>query len=209
MKGLNLISKKDLLARTGISYGQLYRWKRQRLIPDEWFVKQSSYTGQETFFPREQVLSRIQSILELKDTHSMEELAKLFSPELSGGTMTAENALGAEEIDARLVRVLRDDYNKESYEFYEVVLLAVVTQAMKKVGIPPEKAAKLFMRGDTVMEEKKFSGMICIVFVSGKKYRIAFAQGSVLFDESVEVIGKWPLDDMAGKIKIKYQDIWK
>ena len=64
---MNLISKKDLLAVTGISYGQLYRWKRQRLIPDEWFLKQSSYTGQETFFPREQMLSRIQSILELKD----------------------------------------------------------------------------------------------------------------------------------------------
>lgn len=45
-----LISKKDLLAITGISYGQLYRWKRERLIPEEWFIKQSSYTGQETFF---------------------------------------------------------------------------------------------------------------------------------------------------------------
>ena len=139
----------------------------------------------------------------------MEELAKLFSPEISGGTVTAESALGVEEIDARLVKVLRDDYNKESYEFYEAVLLAVVTQVMKKAGIPPEKAAKLFMRGDTVMEGKKLSGMTCIVFVSGKKYRIAFAQGSILFDESVEVIGEWPLDDMAGKIKIKYQDIWK
>ena len=43
-----LISKKDLLARTGISYGQLYRWKRQNLIPEEWFIKKSTFTGQET-----------------------------------------------------------------------------------------------------------------------------------------------------------------
>ena len=35
-----LISKKDLLAETGISYGQLYRWKREQLIPEEWFIKQ-------------------------------------------------------------------------------------------------------------------------------------------------------------------------
>ena len=38
----HLISKKDLLAVMGISYGQLYRWKRQRLIPEEWFIKQSA-----------------------------------------------------------------------------------------------------------------------------------------------------------------------
>ena len=59
---LDLISKKELLAQTGISYGQLYRWKRARLIPEEWFLKQSAFTGQETFFPREQVLRRIQAI---------------------------------------------------------------------------------------------------------------------------------------------------
>ena len=57
---MNLISKKDLLAVTGISYGQLYRWKRQRLIPEEWFIKKASYTGQETFFPRESIISRVE-----------------------------------------------------------------------------------------------------------------------------------------------------
>ena len=53
---MELISKKQLLSKTGISYGQLYRWKRERLIPEEWFMKQSSYTGQETFFPKRNVL---------------------------------------------------------------------------------------------------------------------------------------------------------
>ena len=56
-----LISKKDLLQETGISYGQLYRWKRERLIPDAWFEKRSSYTGQETFFPRTLILERVHS----------------------------------------------------------------------------------------------------------------------------------------------------
>ncbi len=30
-----LISKRELLELTGISYGQLYRWKRKNLIPEE------------------------------------------------------------------------------------------------------------------------------------------------------------------------------
>ena len=68
------ISKKDLLVETGISYGQLYRWKRDGLIPEEWFIKRSAFTGQETFFPRERMLARVRAILELKDTHSLEEI---------------------------------------------------------------------------------------------------------------------------------------
>jgi hypothetical protein len=49
----NLISKKELLEITGISYGALYRWKRKNLIPEEWFIKKSTFTGQETFFPKD------------------------------------------------------------------------------------------------------------------------------------------------------------
>ena len=43
----NLISKKDLLDQSGISYGQLYRWKRKGLIPESWFQKKSAFTGQD------------------------------------------------------------------------------------------------------------------------------------------------------------------
>lgn len=49
---IELISKKELLPLTNISYGQLYRWKRKNLIPEDWFIKKSVSTGQETFFPK-------------------------------------------------------------------------------------------------------------------------------------------------------------
>ncbi len=75
------ISKKDLLRETGISYGQLYRWKRERLIPDGWFEKRSSYTGQETFFPRKLILERVHFILTHKDEYSLTQLRELLSPE--------------------------------------------------------------------------------------------------------------------------------
>ncbi len=73
------ISKKELLKVTGISYGQLYRWKREGLIPEEWFMRRSAFTGQETFFPKEKILPRIQSILELKERYSLEELAQMLN----------------------------------------------------------------------------------------------------------------------------------
>lgn len=74
-----LISKKDLLELTGISYGQLYRWKRKDLIPEEWFIKKSVSTGQETFFPREKIIERVNKIIELKDEASLDDLAYRFS----------------------------------------------------------------------------------------------------------------------------------
>ncbi|MCF0148013.1 MAG: DUF4004 family protein [Clostridium sp.] len=74
-----LISKKELLEVMGISYGQLYRWKRKDLIPEEWFIKKSVSTGQETFFPKEKIIERINKIIELKDEASLDDLAYIFS----------------------------------------------------------------------------------------------------------------------------------
>lgn len=79
---IELISKKELLQLTNISYGQLYRWKRKNLIPEDWFIKKSVSTGQETFFPKQQILERIAKIIELKDQVSLDELSEIFSPKV-------------------------------------------------------------------------------------------------------------------------------
>lgn len=77
----NLISKKELLERYHISYGALYRWKRKGLIPDEWFLKKATATGQETFFPEKLVCERIERIQSMKEDVLLDELAKQFSGE--------------------------------------------------------------------------------------------------------------------------------
>lgn len=74
-----LISKKELLELYGISYGALYRWKRKGLIPEDWFIKKSTVTGQETFFPRGLICERMELIQKQKDDTSLEELSKQFS----------------------------------------------------------------------------------------------------------------------------------
>jgi hypothetical protein len=76
----DLISKKELLDLTGISYGQLYRWKRKNLIPEEWFIKKSSFTGQETFFPKDKIMDRIGKIMNMKEDLSLDDIANAVSP---------------------------------------------------------------------------------------------------------------------------------
>jgi DNA-binding transcriptional MerR regulator len=88
-----LISKKDLLELTGISYGQLYRWKRKDLIPEDWFVRKSTFTGQETFFPKEKILKRIDKIQTMKENLSLDELADMFSPNVTDLQLTKDELI--------------------------------------------------------------------------------------------------------------------
>ena len=71
-----LISKKALLERYGISYGSLYRWKRKGLIPDEWFLRKATVTGQETYFPEDLICERVELILSTKEEVLLDELAQ-------------------------------------------------------------------------------------------------------------------------------------
>ena len=90
-----LISKKELLELYGISYGALYRWKRKGLIPEDWFIKKSTVTGQETFFPRALICERMELIQKQKDDVSLEEMAKQFSEESQKrATLVIETSLG-------------------------------------------------------------------------------------------------------------------
>ena len=74
----DLISKKELLEQYQISYGALYRWKRMGLIPEDWFLRRSTSTGQETFFYRQQICPRMELILSRSD--SLDRLAQELHP---------------------------------------------------------------------------------------------------------------------------------
>ncbi len=76
-----LISKKALLERYSISYGALYRWKRKGLIPDEWFIKTATVTGQETFFPEALICERVERILNTKNDILLDELCEQINGE--------------------------------------------------------------------------------------------------------------------------------
>jgi hypothetical protein len=204
---LNLISKKDLLAVTGISYGQLYRWKRERLIPEEWFIKQSSYTGQETFFPREQILSRVQSILELKDGHSLEELAGMFSPGATKNLIPADEVFKAGLVNANLARVMAEAYGREEYDFFEIGLIAAMSEACRKAGMTDDVAANLMRRSARAASKEKCEGAECTLFKSDEGFYAVFTEKAVgmAFDSDIEVIGQFPVSEKAEELKIKYE----
>ncbi len=108
-----LISKKQLLAKYGFSYGALYRWKRMGLIPDEWFIKKSTATGQETFFPKEIICERVKLILAKKEDVLLDELAQTIRQD------EQENAL----------LVLFTAYGEKTFRADEINRITVITKS--------------------------------------------------------------------------------
>lgn len=118
-----MISKKDLLKEMNISYGQLYRWKREGLIPDEWFNKQAVSTGQETFFKRNLIIPRIKKILELKDKYQLEELKAFFSPSMATRKFSLREVIVIETIDPLVLKMYSK--KKDIFTILELAILSI------------------------------------------------------------------------------------
>ncbi len=207
---MNLISKKDLLAITGISYGQLYRWKRERLIPEEWFIKQSSYTGQETFFPREQILSRINSILELKDNYSLEELAKLLSPESSVAQISLKSLREVTEIVPELVDSIEEIFTKDKFDFSDIALMIAISQAATKYGMSAEQTKRLLVKSVAPAIAKKNTNVLCTIFKLNEEYYTVFSLNStpLAFDDDIDLVEHIYLSEVSDMIKMKYKNLF-
>ncbi len=125
----DLISKKELLMLTGVSYGALYRWKRKALIPEEWFIKKTVFTGQETFFPKAKILERIAKIQEMKEELSLDDLAQTFS-----GAPPAQRFSPNEMAESRLISDavlrLRDVKPDEKIDFYGGLYLYICNKLL-------------------------------------------------------------------------------
>lgn len=117
----DLISKRELLEKYGISYGALYRWKRMGLIPESWFIRKSTTVGQETYFRRKLICERIELILDSKGTGSLEELAK----RLAGEKRKSESARKL---------IIATKYERREYSI-EQLLSCVVSDSKNEVSI--------------------------------------------------------------------------
>ncbi|MBL4937491.1 YhbD family protein [Clostridium sp. YIM B02515] len=167
----NLISKKDLLELMGISYGQLYRWKRKNLIPEDWFIKKSSFTGQETFFPKDKILERIDKIINMKDDASLDELAQVFSPMPSDVALTKEE-LFSKKIVAQMSMDIYESIHGETKIFsFEKILFVGLLETLLHSGEVSLDEGKLALQ--TVEQYyKNFEGRDCeIVLV--RKFGVA------------------------------------
>lgn len=147
-----LISKKDLLSLTKISYGQLYRWKRMNIIPEDWFIKKSTPTGQETFFRREKILERINAILSMKDGISLDEIADLFNEKENEKTLDIDEVTNKKIVSEMTLEVFKSLFgNKLILGRKELVILNLIDKYLINSVITMEE-----LRNITNIMEKSF-----------------------------------------------------
>lgn len=195
-----LLSKKELLILTGISYGQLYRWKRQNLIPESWFIKQSSFTGQETFFPKDKILERIRMIIALKDQYSLEELAGLLSPTSTNKIYKSEDMKALQLIDPSVISLFERYFGKNEFAFLELLFMLLF-----------DKMKGQFQAAD--LEDALKTIKRWFVDMKGTSYRLSVFQRNsqmfmmlrqhectVLLDEQTQEIQSFDLDVLAKEL---------
>jgi DNA-binding transcriptional MerR regulator len=137
-----LISKKELLDLAGISYGQLYRWKRKDLIPEEWFIRKSTFTGQETFFPKDKILKRIEKIQTMKENLSLDELADMFSPNISDLQLVKDDLVKRNIVSNNVMDLyLENEGGSPQFDFSRILEVYVLE--------------KLLQSGDINLDESK------------------------------------------------------
>lgn len=205
---MEFISKKELLEETGISYGQLYRWKRERLIPEEWFVKRSAFTGQETFFPREQILPRIQAILDNKDQYSLGELSRMLSMDnaeaMEPGTLDA-----VEEISPAVRQAVQRVYKRDSYALFELALFAAVSRAAETLTLPPHRIPTLTERAISASTLQDLNSVLTVFFTGdGVHCALSKDDSPLVLDSSVETLTTVSVFQTANDIKMKYRDLF-
>jgi hypothetical protein len=139
-----LISKKDLLDLAGISYGQLYRWKRKDLIPEDWFIRKSTFTGQETFFPKDKILERINKIQTMKENLSLDELADMFSPNISDLQLEADEVVGRNIVSKSVMDFyLENEKGNHQFHFSRLLEVFVLEKLLQSGEINLDEAKML------------------------------------------------------------------
>ena len=205
------ISKKDLLKTTGISYGQLYRWKREGLIPEEWFVKRSSPTGQETYFPQEKILKRIHAIQQLKDSYSLEELARILTPEVSNRLFCEEDLEHFDELDIDVAADFMDAMSKDSFVFLGVLVMIALSQAMVDSAITEEERTHAVSFLSKRMSELHSADYVLeLLQAQGHLYVLLKKEGSeVYLDDGLVAIRFIHLNELSNAIKLKYKETFQ
>jgi hypothetical protein len=202
----DLISKKELLELTDISYGQLYRWKRKNLIPEDWFIRKSTFTGQETFFPKERILDRIHKIKNMKGDISLDDLANMLSPNLmklslKGEKLVKQNIISKNTIDFYAGE--RGDI--EDYNFEKILYLHVLDRMFQE-GVINFEEGKIILN---LLEEDypKYKGKNC-EFIFLRKFGISTCcliskPGKIYFENSIKIVEKFSISDLIEELKIR------
>ncbi len=198
-----LISKKELLDISGISYGALYRYKRKNLIPDEWFIRKSTFTGQETFFPRDKILRRIEQIQSLKEEISLDSMAEVLSSSVS-----KDFSIKREDLFNQISDPMKDILSKyENINIFNIVnaLAVIVSEEILKTGkIAKSECENILETLLSFRIPQKNDHLIC--YRSNGAFFCIIASSEVFTNSNVHLILDINLEEKISNLKYLFRE---
>ncbi|ADZ10450.1 hypothetical protein Metbo_2236 [Methanobacterium lacus] len=202
----DLISKKELLEITGISYGQLYRWKRKKLIPEEWFIKKSTFTGQETFFPKYKVIDRVEKIKNMKGDISLDSLADMLSPDLTEKIVSEKELKDRNIVSEATLEFTREEYGEtKEFRFEQIISIYLLDKMFKSGKIGHSEGKIVFQLFSD--KYQKFKGKNCeLIFF--RKMGVSSCcmvpdSKDVHFEETIKIMEIMNISELIEELKIK------
>lgn len=201
-----LISKKDLLVEANISYGQLYRWKRKKLIPEDWFMKKSTFTGHETFFPKEKIKERIQQILEMKDDVSLDDLADKFSSDIPEKmSFSRENLLKLQVLSKEIVLLYEEIFrDKTEYSFEDILYMYISEDLLAKGNLSIEDLSRILrMLSENYDRIKDKDPSLSVYRKLGVSIAILHRDGEIFQSDQPPLVKNYSIRNAVESLKLK------
>ena len=201
-----LISKKNLLIETGISYGQLYRWKRKKLIPEDWFIKKSTFTGHETFFPRERILERVSQILNMKEDVSLDDLADKFSSNIPEKITLKKEVLMEMNILSKEIIMLYEEIfkGKTEYNFEDILYMYISEDLLGRGNLSIEDMSRILkMLNENYEKIKDLDPSLSVYRKLGISVGILHKNDSIFIADQVPVISNYSIRNAVENLKMK------
>jgi hypothetical protein len=186
-----LISKRELLRAARISYGTLYRWKRMNLIPESWFIHKATRTGQETYFPKKRILTRVGRIQELKGEVSSEQLKEIFSSNVKSFRIPLDDFQSLELVSKLSFTAFTSVFPlKKELVFDDVFAVYVVDHLMRLSGIYLEDAKQVLRMLDRYLSTRKSKEFQLILLRKmGIPFTVLVKGGEeILLEDNTEII---------------------
>jgi DNA-binding transcriptional MerR regulator len=201
-----LISKKDLLELAGISYGQLYRWKRKDLIPEEWFVRKSTFTGQETFFPKEKILERIERIQTMKENLSLDELADMFSPNTANMQLSKDDLIKRNIVSERVMNLYLQNENGDlSFDFTRILEVFILEKLLQSGDINLDEGKMLLevLKNHRAVIRQKNGEIVITRKLGVSSCQLLLNTEGIYFDNGTKIAAHLSLMTIMEEIKSK------
>jgi hypothetical protein len=203
------ISKQDALRESGISYGQFYRWKRIGLIPESWFRRRATFTGQETFLPRAKLLERIRRIQGLKDRHSLEDIARMLSPDVVSRSYSPAEVESMAWISQRARSLLPEGGTEGDLRFLDLLCLTLIEHLLREesvadhqIGVAADTLCTRFGDVDSGGAERRLT----LVSKEGVT-SAALHSGACAFDEGTQVLTSISIDSLVEQLKLRLRGL--